>query len=59
MGRIPGARRLELGGNNRPSAAGQAIAVASGAQVVRHDEGNPLAYNKENLLNPWFIVKRP
>ena len=41
------------------TAAGQAIAVASGAQVVRHDDGNALAYNKENLLNPWFIVKRP
>ena len=41
------------------TAAGQAIAVASGAQVVRHDDGNPLAYNKKNLLNPWFIVERP
>lgn len=41
------------------TAAGQAIAVASGAQVVRHDDGNPLAYNKEDLLNPWFIVERP
>ena len=40
------------------TAAGQAIAVASGAQVVRHDDGSPLAYNKENLLNPWFIVNR-
>ena len=41
------------------TAAGQAIATASGADVVRHDDGMPLAYNKENLLNPWFIVKRP
>ncbi len=41
------------------TAAGQAIAVASGAQVLRHDDGNALAYNKESLLNPWFIVKRP
>ncbi len=40
------------------TAAGQAIAVASGARVVRHDSGRPLAYNKENLLNPWFIVTR-
>jgi 3'(2'), 5'-bisphosphate nucleotidase len=40
------------------TAAGQAIAVASGARVVRHDDGKPLAYNKENLLNPWFIVER-
>ena len=41
------------------TAAGQAIAVASGAQVVRHDDGNALTYNKADLLNPWFIVKRP
>jgi len=41
------------------TAAGQAIATASGAQVVRHDNGTPLAYNKEDLLNPWFIVERP
>jgi 3'(2'), 5'-bisphosphate nucleotidase len=41
------------------TAAGQAIAVASGARVVRHDDGTPLAYNKENLLNPWFVVSRP
>ena len=40
------------------TAAGQAIAVASGATVTRHDDGAPLAYNKENLLNPWFIVER-
>ena len=40
------------------TAAGQAIATASGARVVRHDDGRPLAYNKENLLNPWFIVER-
>ena len=40
------------------TAAGQAIAEASGAQGVRHDDGSALAYNKENLLNPWFIVKR-
>ena len=40
------------------TAAGQAIAMVSGARVVRHDNGKPLAYNKENLLNPWFIVER-
>ena len=40
------------------TAAGQAIAVASGATVTRHDDGAPLTYNKENLLNPWFIVER-
>lgn len=41
------------------TAAGQAIAVISGARVVRHDNGEPLAYNKADLLNPWFIVDRP
>jgi 3'(2'), 5'-bisphosphate nucleotidase len=41
------------------TAAGQAIATAGGAIVVRYDDGRPLAYNKENLLNPWFIVRRP
>jgi 3'(2'), 5'-bisphosphate nucleotidase len=41
------------------TAAGQAIAEASGARVLRHDDGRPLTYNKENLLNPWFVVKRP
>jgi len=41
------------------TAAGQAIAEASGARVLRHDDGRPLAYNKENLLNPWFVVDRP
>lgn len=40
------------------TAAGQAIATASGARVVRHDNGQPLTYNKTNLLNPWFIVER-
>jgi 3'(2'), 5'-bisphosphate nucleotidase len=40
------------------TAAGQAIATASGAQVVRHDNGRALDYNKEKLLNPWFIVDR-
>ena len=38
--------------------AGQAIALYSGAEVVEFDSGHPLAYNKENLLNPWFIVQR-
>lgn len=39
------------------TAAGQAIATGAGARVVRHDTGAPLVYNKENLLNPWFIVE--
>ena len=58
------------------TAAGHAIAVASGATVFacNDNENNsdhagqttdpecdikkPLYYNKEDLLNPWFIVKR-
>ncbi|WP_085535814.1 3'(2'),5'-bisphosphate nucleotidase CysQ [Massilibacteroides vaginae] len=39
------------------TAAGQAIAHAAGCVVFHVDEKTPLIYNKENLLNPWFIVK--
>lgn len=39
------------------TAAGQAIARAAGCEVYHVDEKTPLIYNKENLLNPWFIVK--
>lgn len=38
--------------------AGHAIALLSGADVVEFDGGQPLKYNKENLLNPWFVVQR-
>lgn len=38
------------------TAAGQAIAEQAGCPVTRHDTGEPLRYNKENLLNPWFLV---
>ena len=40
------------------TAAGQAIAENSGAVVLEYESRKPLAYNRENLLNPWFIVKR-
>ncbi|MFB6340661.1 3'(2'),5'-bisphosphate nucleotidase CysQ [Saccharicrinis sp. FJH62] len=40
------------------TAAGHAIAVAAGCTVIRHDNKEPLTYNKENLLNPWFEVFR-
>jgi 3'(2'), 5'-bisphosphate nucleotidase len=36
--------------------AGQAIAVAAGKSVTLADHKTPLKYNKENLLNPYFIV---
>ncbi len=39
------------------TAAGQAIARAAGCEIFHVDEKTPLIYNKENLLNPWFIVK--
>lgn len=40
------------------TAAGQAIAENAGAAVYRYDTEEPLIYNKEDLHNPWFIVKR-
>ncbi len=39
------------------TAAGQAIAEAAGAGVCQYDTQKPLIYNKEDLLNPWFIVQ--
>jgi 3'(2'), 5'-bisphosphate nucleotidase len=41
------------------TAAGQLIATEAGAQVVVWETGLPLSYNRENLLNPNFIVKHP
>lgn len=40
------------------TAAGHAIAKAAGFEVYQaKQEGEALVYNKEDLLNPWFIVK--
>jgi 3'(2'), 5'-bisphosphate nucleotidase len=39
--------------------AGDAIARNAGCVVTEKDEVTPLVYNKENLLNPWFIIKAP
>lgn len=39
------------------TAAGHALAKAAGKEMYREDGITPLEYNKENLLNPWFIVK--
>ncbi len=39
------------------TAAGQAIVSELGYETIVPDTGKPLVYNKENLLNPWFIVK--
>lgn len=39
------------------TAAGDAIARSAGYRVVQYENDAPLQYNKENLLNPWFVVK--
>jgi 3'(2'), 5'-bisphosphate nucleotidase len=38
------------------TAAGQAIAEETGCTVLQWKSKEPLRYNKENLLNPWFTV---
>jgi len=38
------------------TAAGHIVAIEAGATITRHDNGKPLTYNKEDLLNPYFIV---
>lgn len=38
------------------TAAGQAICNALGIDVISQKTNKPLLYNKENLLNPWFLV---
>jgi 3'(2'), 5'-bisphosphate nucleotidase len=40
------------------TAAGQAVAECAGARMYVYNEGHPLAYNKADLLNPWFVVER-
>ena len=39
------------------TAAAHAICNASGVSVISQDTDKELIYNKENLLNPWFICK--
>lgn len=39
------------------TAAAHAVVKAAGKNVVRVDNGEELEYNKENLLNPFFVVK--
>lgn len=38
------------------TAAGHAIARAAGCMLCQADGKTPLIYNKEDLLNPWFVV---
>jgi len=40
------------------TAAGQAIVRASGAKTINWETKELVTYNKENLLNPWFLVER-
>lgn len=41
------------------TAAGHAIARHAGCEILQvKNEGQPLVYNKEDLLNPWFVVQR-
>ncbi|HIP13427.1 MAG TPA: 3'(2'),5'-bisphosphate nucleotidase [Arcobacter sp.] len=39
------------------TAAAHAIVLESGKEVIQFESKEALVYNKENLLNPWFIVK--
>ena len=39
------------------TAAGDAIARAAGCSVTDTTTQRPLRYNKEDLLNPWFLVE--
>jgi len=40
------------------TAAGQAICNGVGIDVISQKTNKPLLYNKENLLNPWFLVSK-
>ena len=40
------------------TAAGQAICLHAGADVIDWNTKKSMIYNRENLLNNWFIVER-
>lgn len=40
------------------TAAADAIVRESGNMTYQYENNKPMMYNKENLLNPWFIVKK-
>ncbi len=40
------------------TAAGHAVAKFAGCAVYNYGSKKELVYNKENLLNPWFVVER-
>ena len=39
------------------TAAGQAICMAAGFDVIDQNTGETMRYNREDLLNAWFLVK--
>jgi len=39
------------------TAAADAVVRESGKMTYQFESDKPLVYNKENLLNPWFVVK--
>jgi len=39
------------------TAAAHAVAKFAGCNVYNYETREELAYNKENLLNPWFVVE--
>jgi 3'(2'), 5'-bisphosphate nucleotidase len=39
------------------TAAGQGIAIAAGKDIVDYKTGETMLYNREELLNNWFIVR--
>jgi len=40
------------------TAAGHAIVKYAGGKVINRETGSSVVYNKENLLNPWFLVTK-
>jgi 3'(2'), 5'-bisphosphate nucleotidase len=40
------------------TAAGHAVAKFAGCNVYNYETKREVVYNKENLLNPWFVVER-
>jgi len=41
------------------TAASHAVAIYAGSYIIETEKAGPLYYNKENLLNPYFIVYNP
>ncbi|OCL91236.1 3'(2'),5'-bisphosphate nucleotidase CysQ [Aliarcobacter thereius] len=39
------------------TAAADAIVRCAGKMTYNHENNEPMVYNKENLLNPWFVVR--